>query len=86
MSISEQYAILGPFQKKPRLSFLQIPARSVFLVLSASLGDTVGSPAALTGPKGELILDHGVIAANITSADDRQMLLLFEGQDNDVLS
>ena len=58
-------AILGPFRKETQIELSLTDTRKIGLPgLIRQSGDTVGSPGCtLIGPKGELILDHGVIVA-----------------------
>ena len=68
-------AILGPFRKETQIELSLTDTRKIGLPgLIRQSGDTVGSPGCtLIGPKGELILDHGVIVAkrhiHMTPAD-----------------
>ena len=68
-------AILGPFRKETQIELSLTDTRKIGLPgLIRQSGDTVGSPGCtLIGPKGELILAHGVIVAkrhiHMTPAD-----------------
>ena len=61
----QNMAILGPFRKETQIELSLTDTRKIGLPgLIRQSGDTVGSPGCtLIGPKGELILDHGVIVA-----------------------
>ena len=71
----QNMAILGPFRKETQIELSLTDTRKIGLPgLIRQSGDTVGSPGCtLIGPKGELILDHGVIVAkrhiHMTPAD-----------------
>ena len=58
----QNMAILGPFRKETQIELSLTDTRKIGLPgLIRQSGDTVGSPGCtLIGPKGELILDHGV--------------------------
>ncbi len=61
----ENIAVLGPFRKETQVEISMTDARKLGLpgVIRQS-GDTKGTPGCtLIGPKGSLILDHGVIVA-----------------------